>query len=249
MNKELIFLRSFAAAAAMGVVFISTMAFKNSGNQKFAEIDVQRINIVEPDGTVKMIITNVDRFPNGKTKINDRRVTEMRKKRSGMLFFNEEGMECGGFIYDGQKKAEGHSSGLSLTYDQFDGDQVMQLITQDQKEGDKRTVSSSLIFNDRPLKESQDKTHRIIAELEELRKKDPAAAEQKSREYQQQGIIGGAPRIMLGKSRSQNNGLFLFDDQGKIKAMFYVDKMNNAKLDFFDDKGNVIGSFPNQDIK
>ena len=28
------------------------------------------------------------------------------------------------------------------------------------------------------------------------------------------------------------------------RAMFYVDKENNAKLDFFDDKANIISSFP-----
>lgn len=66
-------------------------------------MDVERINIVEPDGTVKMIITNVDRFPNGTDKINGRKTNADRKKRSGMLFYNEEGIECGGFIYDGAK--------------------------------------------------------------------------------------------------------------------------------------------------
>ncbi len=69
--------------------------------------------------------------------------------------------------------------------------------------------------------------------------------QKKYKEYQEQGLIGGAPRVMLGKTRSQNNGLFLFDDKGMPKAMFYVDKNNNAKLDFFDDKGEVIASFPN----
>lgn len=245
MNKELVFLRSFAAATVCGIVFLSSVAFKNSGNQRFAEIDVQRINIVEPDGTVKMIITNVDRFPNGDDKINDRMTNVNRKKRSGMLFFNEDGIECGGFIYDGEKKANGHSSGLSLTYDQYDGDQVMQLLTQDYKEGDRRMVTSSLVFNDRPANESQQKIHEINTELEELGKKDPEAARKKYREYEAQGLIGGAPRVMLGKTRSENNGLFLFDDAGRPKAMFYVDKDNNAKLDFFDDQGNVVQSFPN----
>jgi len=50
----------------------------------------------------------------------------------------------------------------------------------------------------------------------------------------------------LGKSRSENNGLFLFDSKGMPKAMFYVDKENIAKLDFFDDKGNAIASFPDK---
>ena len=128
MNKELIFLRSFALFTVLGIstCFIS---FTGIGNTKFTEIDVERINIIEPDGTTKMIITNMDRFPQGETIINNRKVNPDRKKRSGMLFFNDDGIECGGFIYDGKKNDQGHSSGLSLTYDQYDGDQVMQLLT------------------------------------------------------------------------------------------------------------------------
>lgn len=246
MNRELAFLRSFAAMTVLGIVFLSSVAFKGSGNHKFNTIDVQRINIVEPDGTVKMIITNVDQFPNGKDKVNNRMTNETRKKRSGMLFFNEDGIECGGFIYDGQKKANGHSSGLSLTYDQYDGDQVMQLLTQDYREGDKRQVASSLVFNDRPAGESQQKTHEIMREIEELGKTDKVAARKKLQEYEAQGLVGGAPRVMLGKSRSQNNGLFLFDDKGMPRAMFYIDNQNNPKLEMFDDKGNVTHTWPEQ---
>ncbi|MDI9257918.1 hypothetical protein [Flavobacterium sedimenticola] len=244
MNRELVFLRTFAVATVLGIVFVTNAAFNKNGNQKFSEIDVERINIVEKDGTVKMIITNVDKFPNGKTKINGRPTNEERKKRSGMLFFNEDGIECGGFIYDGQKSANGHSSGLSLTFDQYDGDQVMQLLTQDYKEGDYRRVTSGLMFSDRPTKESQIKTGLIMKELEELGKKDPKAADEKYKTYVEQGLLGGAPRMMLGKSGSESNGVFLFDNKGMPKAMFYVDKENNAKLDFFDDKGNTIASFP-----
>ena len=246
MNKELAFLRSFAAMTVLGIVFLSSVAFKGSGNHKFNTIDVQRINIVEPDGTVKMIITNVDQFPNGKDKINNRNTNETRKKRSGMLFFNEDGIECGGFIYDGQKKANGHSSGLSLTYDQYDGDQVMQLLTQDYKEGDKRQVASSLVFNDRPAGESQQKTSEIMREIEELSKTDKDAASKKMQEYKAQGLMGGATRVMLGKTRGQNNGLFLFDDKGMPRAMFYIDSQNNPKLEMFDDKGNVTHTWPEQ---
>ncbi|WP_220700103.1 hypothetical protein [Sphingobacterium puteale] len=112
MNRELVFLRIFAVATVIGITFISLTAFKKSENQKFSKIDVERINIVEKDGTVKMVITNVDRFPNGTSKINNRPTNADRKKRSGMLFFNEEGIECGGFIYDGRKTENGHSAGL-----------------------------------------------------------------------------------------------------------------------------------------
>jgi hypothetical protein len=243
MKRELVFLRAFAVATVVGMIFISSLAFKKNENQKFSEIDVERINIVERDGTVKMIITNVERFPNGTDIINDRPTNEKRKKRSGMLFYNEDGIESGGFIYDGLKKENGHSSGLSLTFDQYDGDQVMQLLTQDYQQGDNRFVSSSLAFNDRPSKESQLKTFEIMKELEEL-SNDPKAMQLKEKQYEEQGLIGGVPRVLIGKTRSQNNGLFLFDDEGRPKAMFYVDKENNAKLDFYDEQGNTIASFP-----
>jgi hypothetical protein len=247
MNRELIFLRAFAAVAVIGMIFITSTAFEKKSNQKFSEIDVERINIVEKDGTVKMIITNVDRFPNGKVKINGRPTNEERKKRSGMLFFNEDGIECGGFIYDGKKTKNGHSSGLSLTYDQYDGDQVIQLLTQDEKEGNNRWINSGLTFNDRPANESQLRMGEIFKELDDLGKKDPKAAEEKYQYYQEQGLIGGAPRMMLGKTRSGTNGLFLLDDKGKPRASFSVDNKNNARLDFYDDKGNVISSFPQKD--
>ena len=244
MNRELIFLRTFAIVTVIGMIFITSSAFKKSGNQKFSEIDVERINIVEKDGTVKMILTNVDRFPNGKDKINGRVTNEDRKKRSGMLFYNEDGMECGGFIYDGKKKENGHSAGLSLTYDQYDGDQVMQLIAEDHQVGDKRFVSSNLVFSDRPGKETQLKNSEIIKELDALRKKDPKLWKEKYKSYEEQGLFGSAPRVVLGKTGSQNNGLFLFDNKGMPRAMFYIDKENNAALDFYDEKGNTIASFP-----
>ncbi len=247
MKKELVFLRTFALATAIGTLVLATTAFKKSGNQKFTEIDVERINIVEKDGTVKMILTNVEKFPNGNTIINGRTTNETRKKRSGMLFFNEDGIECGGFIYDGAKTEEGHSSGLSLTYDQYDGDQVMQLLNQDYQKGDKRYVSTSLVFNDRPAQETQKQNAEIMKELDLLKKQDPKLMQEKYKEYQEKGLIGVTPRVMLGKTRSENNGLFLFDNKGMPKAMFYVDKNNNAKLDFFDDNGKVIASFPNKE--
>ncbi|NMM49771.1 hypothetical protein HH304_15290 [Flammeovirgaceae bacterium KN852] len=218
MNKELIFLRTIAlgTVAIMAAVIFSSFG-SSAGNKRFESIDVQRINIIEPDGTVKMIITNVDKFPTGDDQINGKKTNPKRKKRSGMLFFNEDGIECGGFIYDGKEEDGKHSSGLSLTYDQYDGDQVVQLLNTDHKDEEgNRSVSSMLAFNDRPADES-------ISD----------------------GNVGrGVPRILLGKTRSKNNGLFLFDDQGRPKAMFYIDADNKAKIETYNDNMEVVHSWP-----
>ncbi|WP_194851115.1 hypothetical protein [Nonlabens antarcticus] len=242
LNRELIILRTFTVATVAIITALLLFAFKTNINQKFKTIDVERINIVESDGTVKMIITNVEQFPNGTTTINDRPVTKDRKKRSGMLFFNEDGIESGGFIYDGAKDENGHSSGLSLTYDQYDGDQVMQLLTTDQGKGDQRMVTSALTFKDRGAYETQQGVTDIMEELDTI--EDRKIRREKYLQYVDQGRIGGTNRIMLGKTRSENNGLFLFGDNGKPRAMFYIDKENNVKLEIYDAQGVVTNSWP-----
>jgi len=241
-NRELVILRTFTVSTVVIMAIFLLFSFKTNENKKFGTIDVERINIVEADGTIKMIITNVEQFPNGTNTVNNREVTKDRKKRSGMLYFNEDGIECGGFIYDGAKKENGHSSGLSLTYDQYDGDQVMQLLTTDVGKGDERRVSSALTFNDRTANVSQKETTKIMEEINSIT--DRKLRKQKYKEYADQGLIGATPRIMLGKTGSQNNGLFLFGEKGETKAMFYVDKHNNVKLEVYDDQGKVTNSWP-----
>lgn len=220
MKKQLNFHRAINGFTLLAITFLGFNAFTPGKikNQRFSTIDVERINIVEPDGKVKMIITNVDQFPTGEgTKINGFQTNKTRKKRSGMLFFNEEGIECGGFIYDGRKKGNGHSSGLSLTYDQYDGDQVMQLRNIDSKdEKGNRRVNSMLVFNDRSADES----------------------------ISNNKVGRSTPRIMLGKTGSKKNGLFLYDNNGKPKAMFYIGTDNKPRLETYNDNMEVIHSWP-----
>ena len=241
-NKELIFLRTFAITTALGIITFASLAFKQfATNKKFGTIDVERINIVENDGTVKMVITNANHFPSKGDEVNGI-VYHKRTKRAGMLFYTEDGKECGGFIYDGNKTEKGHSSGLSLTYDQYDGDQVMQLMTTDNKVGDKRFKSGSLVFNDRGDYETHANTNKINEELEAI--KDPKERRKKFKEYWKKGMIGSVKRVALGQTPGRQNGLFLYDDKGRPKAKFAIDETNNVKLEVYNDKGEVINSWP-----
>lgn len=243
LKKELNILRTYAICTiGLMAVFVS-VAFKNStSNQQFGTIDVERINIVEKDGTVKMIITNKQQFPNGKDIVNNRAVNTDRKKRSGMIFYNDEGIECGGFIYDGTKTKDGHSAGMSLTFDQYDGDQVLQLLTTDKTRRGKRYKTGGLIFSDRPDKETQLGINKIYQELDTI--KDRKLRRKKYQEYEEKGLIGGAPRIYLGQTGSKSNGLFLFDKEGRQRANFYIDKNNNVKLETYDENGKVVSTWP-----
>jgi hypothetical protein len=240
-RKETVILRSYALFLSIGVLIFAFFTSQKSPQAHFETIDVERINIIEKDGTVKLLITNQERFPNSADTINGR-INHDRGQYAGMLFYNDEGIECGGFIYNGAKNEEGHSSGLSLTFDQYDGDQLMQLLTTDEKINGKRYKAGGLMFNDRADNESQMEMLRIAKELEGI--KDEAERKKKLDEYKAQGLIGVTPRVYLGQSASRKNGLFLFDDQGRPKARFYVTKDNEAKLQVLDNEGKVVSSWP-----
>ena len=113
----------------------------------------------------------------------------------------------------------------------------MQLLTVDEKRGDKRVIRSGLAFNDRPQFETQQGTRDIMRELAQIT--DRAERRKRINEYQEQGLIGGAPRILIGKTAEQNNGLFLFAKDGSPRAMFYVDEHDQVQLQFLNSKGEV----------
>lgn len=70
----------------------------------FDEITVHRINVVEPDGTLRMVISNHARLPGiivrGKEQPFDR-------PQAGMIFYNDEGSENGGLIFGGHRNPKG----------------------------------------------------------------------------------------------------------------------------------------------
>ncbi|CAM5203516.1 hypothetical protein ALON55S_08784 [Alishewanella longhuensis] len=108
--------------------------------------------------------------------------TEDRRKRSpACRSLTKKVLKRAASIYDGSKNARGHSAGMSLTFDKYDGDQVMQLLTVDEKRGDRRVIRSGLAFNDRPEFETQDKTREIMRELTQIA--DRAERHKKIAEY------------------------------------------------------------------
>lgn len=99
----------------------------------FDEITVHRINVVEPDGTLRMAISNHARLPGiivrGKEQAFDR-------PQAGIIFYNDEGSENGGLIFGGHRNEKGEvvDSGGSLSFDKYDANQIVQLAGVDDRE-------------------------------------------------------------------------------------------------------------------
>lgn len=101
--------------------------------KKFDTIDVHRINITEPDGTLRMVISNHDKLPG---VIVQGKEEKLDRPQAGMLFYNDEGSENGGLIFGGRKNEKGEvmNSGGSLSFDKYGANQIIQMIGVDDKE-------------------------------------------------------------------------------------------------------------------
>jgi len=251
MQKELIFWKTLAIALAVGIVVIAFVSIFRVKSAKFEAIDVERINIVEKDGTIKMVITNTERFPSGQEIADNRRgnhniiVPDWRPKMSGMLFFNDEGIEVGGLGWSGVITESGHSQEFLLTHDAYDGDQQMILSSVDFMHNGEKVVGSKLVFQDRPPGESQLRMFQLLAEMEGLSDESREAI---IREYVKE-VGNGAIRMVLGRDPGMDIGLTFYDNNSCPRIRLYIDEDNNyAGLIFYDKEGNVLARFPDGDL-
>ena len=122
LQRDVQVLKAYAFVVTMLLGLLAFAGF-NQANQKikFTEIDVERINIVEKDGKLKMVISNGERQHPG---VIDGR-TLSRTRPPGMLFFNDKGDECGGLSFNGNEKDGNASAGALLAFDRFRQDQTV----------------------------------------------------------------------------------------------------------------------------
>lgn len=81
--------------------------FAESRKAAFDEIEVHRINIVEPDGTLRLVISDKAKFPG--SFVNGKEIARPDRHDSGLLFLNGEGTEMGGLTFDGWKDKNGET--------------------------------------------------------------------------------------------------------------------------------------------
>ena len=72
-------------------------------------IDVERINVVEQDGTLRMVFANSALAPD---PVVDGQVLKRDSgNAAGIVFYNEHGDECGGLVFRGQRREDGYTAG------------------------------------------------------------------------------------------------------------------------------------------
>ncbi len=200
----------------------------------FDELTVHRINVVEPDGTLRLVISDKAEFPG--IIIKGKEHPHPNRKTAGMLFFNDEGTENGGLIFGGEKDKAGIGSSYGhLSFDAYDQDQVFSIDAG--QRGDKRATAITLV--DRPNYPIQD----ILALSDKIKNLSP---EQQKAEIAKFSQEHGAPhqRLFMGRDDDHSVALRLKDEQGRNRMVIEVAPDGSPVIRFLDQNGKVISQLP-----
>jgi len=233
LEKDVRFLKRYAAGATLvcGVLFVSAFV-RQGGTQRFGEIDVERINIVEPDGTLKMVISDQERQHPG--IVNGKIIPRSGPRPPGMIFFNQLGDEMGGLIF-GPNGGDGHFG--SLTFDKVRGDQTIGFRHLEGDDGRYTTALEMWQQPDIPVDVMMEKFRAARAITDEA-----------ARDAAIQALIDAGElttrRLFLGKGRDDATLLELSDIQGRPRIRMTVAADGTPTLEFLDEDGTVISRLP-----
>jgi hypothetical protein len=210
---------------------------KNGKHQKLRlqELTVQRINVVEPDGTLRMVISNKSRAPGIYIK-GEERLAGHHSNTAGILFMNDEGTETGGLTFSGYRDADGNERTTGhLSFDRYMQDQVLALSAQQFNE--QRT--SLLNVLDQPSWPITDYLD-LIDRITDL----PPAEQQAAIEEFLATHASGASRMSLGRKADRSVGLELKDAEGRPRVVLKVEADGTSRLQFLDAQGGVVTQLP-----
>lgn len=128
------------------------------------ELNVKRLNVVEDDGTLRIVIGN---STHGRTAPMRGRFVEHpgRNASAGLLFVNDEGTECGGLKYAGFRGADGKEQMGHLTVDDYEQNESLRLGMVQNGDASQRFVE----FTDQPA-------WSVVDMIEETEWLDPESA-------------------------------------------------------------------------
>lgn len=222
-----------AVGAAMLAVGTLTAAASSGARGKFTEIDVERINIVTPQGKRELVIANRERIP--QPVIGGREIKRDGPARPGMIFYNTAGDEIGGLIFEGKLDEKGKpAAGMHFSMDRFGGDQQLALGHYEQ-EG---FMTSGLNIYDRGLAKDYDPLWQAYEKAADGPAKDDLLRRWKEAGGEQ------TRRLFVGRTPGKSSAVILADAKGNPKIMMTVTPEGQPSLDFLDDEGKVIMHLP-----
>ena len=234
-GKRLSQLMLIAAGFAAGAWAPAAMVMADGGppTSQFDEISVKRLNIIEPDGKYRLVLSNAERFPG--LFMEGKEYKHHSRDGGGMLFINDEGDEVGGLTFGSNTVGDNRRASGSLMFDQYKQDQTVGI---QYSEADGRRMAGLRVW-DRPdwsIKPLMEMSARAAAASDEAKKN---RIREEMRAYAMANGGGGAERFFAGKTLEETV-VRLADKDGKARLLLKVGTDGTPSIEFLDPAGKVV---------
>ena len=234
LRRELRFLRVYAVTSSLILVVLCTAAFRQTTtSQAFGELTVGRINVVDADGKLRLVISNKDRMHPG---MMDGKLIQRERPVAGLLFFNEEGDEVGGLTFTGREVNGVRRANAGIMFDQFKQDQTIGF---SYSENDGRRSAGFQVW-DRP----DSRLSELVEKLNAANAIEDPAERKKAIEAIRAAAPPAPRRLFVGKTQDKAAMISLADGAGKPRLNITVDAAGNPRIEFLDEQGKVITRLP-----
>jgi len=238
LERDVRMLKRYAVCSTLVFGVVGVAAFVRSPPTQFEEIDVQRINIKEPDGKYRMVISNRPRSIGPIYK--GKPFGYAGGGRPGIIFFNVEGTENGGLTFEGKRNPDGTvSASTHMSFDQFDQDQVLNLDYAER--GGQRRIGISI--EDRTDANIYD----MVMERDSIMKIRDSVARTAALERwraPRNGVPIAARRVFVGRDAARSAIVNLAAPDGTTRLRLVVDSLGAARIEFLDGTGRISQTIP-----
>jgi hypothetical protein len=241
------FLITYSGVLTLLVSAALFSGFTDAGtrNARFDTLTVQRINVVEPDGTLRMVLANNNRVPT--VIINGQAYPDVTGRRgsttAGIWFYDGHGTESGGLTFGGRFDENGQIDRFGhLSFDRHNQDQMFSIDARD----DGTNFSTSIRMIDQPnwpIKELLD----LLVRIQNL---PPEQQEAEINAFFETHPRGAGTRTLLTSDNApddpaQNRNVLLFRDTSATdRVRLGIDANSVGSLEFLDQGGMVSYKIP-----
>jgi hypothetical protein len=202
---------------------------------KIDELTVQRFNVVDANGTLRMVIANKDRMHPG---VVDGVTINRPRPVAGLIFFNDVGDEVGGMVWSGEQKDGGAQAHGMLAFDQWKQDQTVAIRYQD-RNGERTAGLEVWDRSNQPLSG-------LITKLNEANAMKDAADRDKALAAIRATAPAGPRRVFVGKQPDKSAVVMLADGDGKPRLRLSVKPDGTSAIEFLDANGKVTRQIPSR---
>jgi hypothetical protein len=233
IRRQLRVLQIYAATSFVVAAFLFLTAFSaQPSSQRIDELTVQRLNVVDANGTLRFVLSNKDRMHPG---VMDGVTINRPRPVAGMLFFNDEGDEVGGLTFTGTDDG-GRRANAGLMFDQLKQDQTIG-ITYSEGNGQRQAGLQVWDRSEQPLSA-------LIKGLNAANALPEGAARDEAVTAVRAKAPAGPRRVFVGKGTDKSATVSLADGNGRPRLVMSVAEDGTTSIDFLDADGKPVQRIP-----